>query len=60
MKKEKTKALVMRIPESWAIKIKEIASSECRTEASVYRQAIKAFLSTANMFPTGIENREER
>lgn len=44
MKKEKTKALVMRIPESWAIKIKEIASSECRTEASVYRQAIKAFL----------------
>jgi len=41
---EKTKALVMRIPESWAIKIKEIATSECRTEASVYRQAIKAFL----------------
>lgn len=46
-KKEKTKALVMRIPESWAKRIKEIASSQCRTEASVYRQAIKAFLDKA-------------
>ena len=42
--KEKTKTLLVRIPESWFKQVKEIASSEYRTEASVYRQAIKIFL----------------
>lgn len=44
MKKEKTKPLFIRIPESWIKKINQIAEKECRTQASVVRQAIKKFL----------------
>jgi len=44
MKNEKTKALFVRIPHEWDKKIKYIAEQECRTQASVIRQAIKEFL----------------
>jgi len=43
-KKEKTKVLFVRIPESWIEKINEIAETEARTQVSVARQAIKEFL----------------
>ena len=44
MKKEKTKALFVRVPESWIKKINAIAEAEARTQVSVARQAIKEFL----------------
>ena len=44
MKKEKTKVLFVRIPESWMKKINKIAEDETRTQVSVARQAIKEFL----------------
>lgn len=44
MKKEKTKVLFVRIPESWIDKLNQIAKNECRTQVSVARQAIKEFL----------------
>lgn len=43
-KKEKTKVLFVRIPESWFEKINEIGEAEARTQVSVARQAIKEFL----------------
>lgn len=45
MKKEKTKVLFVRIPESWLKKINKIAENEVRTQVSVARQAIKEFLA---------------
>lgn len=42
--KKKTKILFARIPVEWDDKIKKIAEKECRSEASVVRQAIKEFL----------------
>ena len=42
--KEKTKVLFVRIPESWLDKIDDITKNECRTQASVVRQAIMEFL----------------
>ena len=44
MKKEKTKVLFVRIPESMDQKITLLAEKECRTQVSVVRQAIKEFL----------------
>jgi len=41
MKKEKTKPLFVRVPESWVEKINKIAERECTTQASIVRQAIK-------------------
>lgn len=43
-KKEKTKALFVRMPESWLDEIKLIAKANCCTDASVIRRAIKEFL----------------
>jgi len=43
-KKEKTKALFVRMPESWIDKVKAIAKRDCCTDASVIRRAIKTFL----------------
>jgi len=34
----------LRIDKDWHEKIKEIAEKECRTQASVIRQAIKEYL----------------
>lgn len=44
MKKEKTKVLFVRIPESWFKRISKIAERETRTQVSVARQAVKEFL----------------
>lgn len=42
--KEKTKLIQLRIPESSLKKLKEISKKECRTLASVVRQAIQEHL----------------
>jgi len=44
MKKEKTIVSWVRVPESWNKEIKKIAKVECRTQASIIRQAIKEYL----------------
>ena len=42
--KEKTKVIVVRIRESSFKEIKGIAERECRTVASIVRQAIQGYL----------------
>lgn len=42
--KEKTNLFSLQLPESWLKEISKIAERECRTQASVVRQAIKELL----------------
>lgn len=42
--KEKTKLFSLQVPIKWLKAISKFAKKECRTQASVVRQAIKEFL----------------
>ena len=44
MKREPTKMLFVRIPESWYKQLEAIAESEAQTMSALAKQAIKAYL----------------
>lgn len=44
MKREPTKMLFVRIPESWHKQLEAIAKSEAQTMSSIAKRAIKAYL----------------
>jgi predicted transcriptional regulator len=56
--KKSTKVLFVRIPDDWFDKMNQIAQTECRTQVSIARQAIKEFLEKRDVL-VKIENSEK-